>query len=195
LPHIVPTLASVGTPGDASAALQVEAKVGSSNDLRPLADPANDPVAVALVLARIRESDRDTLNWLASAFAAGPVLVADGTAGSGAVVFGCDRDAFAGALALVPGPLADDDATVAGPTLPPPAEADPPAVAPCGSGRTSGRAEIMGSSANATLPPRSRNAMTVMISSSLLICDSPRPQISEAVRGPAASEPGPVNGP
>ena len=125
-----------------------------------------------------------------SASAVGPVVVADGTAGSGAVVFGCDGDTFAGALAVVPGPLAADDpfaaplgaavveldaltgsliATVAGPMLPPLADAYPPAVEPCGSVRTSGSAE-MGSSANATLPPRLRSAMTVMISSSLLIC-------------------------
>ena len=191
LPHIVPTLASVGTPGDASAVLHVDAKVGSSNDPRPLADPAKAPVAMARIRALIRESDVETLLWLASALAAGPVVVADGTARSGAVVLGCAGDTFAGALAVVPGPLAEVDpaavplgvplveleavtgsldATVAGPTVPPSTDADPPAVEPCGSGRTSGRTEIVGSSANATLPPRSRSAMTVMISSTLLIC-------------------------
>jgi hypothetical protein len=124
-----------------------------------------------------------------SASAVGPVVVADGTAGSGAVVFGCDGDAFTGALAVVPGPLAEDDpfaaplgaavvelealtgsldAKVAGPTLPPLVAADPPAVEPCGSVRKSGSAE-MGSSAKATLPPRLRIAMTVMIPSSLFI--------------------------
>ena len=191
LPHIVPTLASVGTPGDASAVLHVDAKVGSSNDPRPVADPAKAPVAMARIRALIRESDVETLLWLASALAAGPVVVADGTARSGAVVLGCAGDTFAGALAVVPGPLAEVDpaalplgvplveleavtgsldATVAGPTVPPSTDADPPAVEPCGSGRTSGRTEIVGSSANATLPPRSRSAMTVMISSTLLIC-------------------------
>ena len=192
LPHIVPTLASVGTPGDASAVVHVDAKVGSSNDPRPLADPANDPVALASVRALTRESDVETLVSLASASAVGPLVVVDGAAGSGAVVLGCDGDTFAGALAVVPGPLAEDDppagplgeelveldavtgsldATVAGPTFPPSAETDPPAVDPDGSGRTSGCAEIGRSSANATPPPRSSSAMTVMISISLfLIC-------------------------
>jgi hypothetical protein len=139
----------------------------------------------------MRESDSETLVWLASAFAVGAVVVADGTAGSGAVVLGCDGDAFVGAVTVVPGPLAEADplsvplgvalveldavigsldATVAGPTSPLPADADPPAVDPCGSGRTSGCIEIVGSSANAMLPPRSRSATTVMISSSLLNC-------------------------
>jgi hypothetical protein len=166
LPHIVPALAIVGTPGDASAVLHVDAAVGSSNDPRRLADPPNAPVAFARVRARTRESEVETLVWLASVFAVGPVVVVDGAAGSGAVAFGCDADAFAGALAVVPGPLAEVDppnaplgaplveldapmgslvTRVAGPTLPPLADADPPAVERCGSGRTSGRAEIVGS--------------------------------------------------
>src|SRR3989475_8111646 len=70
LPHIVPRLAAVGTPGDASAVLHVDAEVGSSNDPRPLADPANEPAAVARIRARIQESDVETLVWLASALAA-----------------------------------------------------------------------------------------------------------------------------
>jgi hypothetical protein len=61
LPHIVPTLASVGTPGDASAVVHVDADVGSSNDPRPLADPANEPLAVVRVRALTRESDVETL--------------------------------------------------------------------------------------------------------------------------------------
>jgi hypothetical protein len=191
LPHIVPALAFVGTPGDASAVLHVDAAVGSSNDPRRLADPPNAPVAFARVRARTRESEVETLIWLASVFAVGPVVVVDGAAGSGAVAFGCDGDAFAGALAVVPGPLAEVDppdaplgaplveldapmgslvTRVAGPTLPPLADADPPAVERCGSGRTSGRAEIVGSEARATLPPRSRSARTVMASNTLLIC-------------------------
>src|SRR2546430_4652819 len=109
LPHIVPTLASVGTPGDTSAVLHVDAKVGSSNDPRPLADPAKEPVAKARIRALIRESDVETLLWLASALAAGPVVVADGTARSGVVVLGCAGDTFAGALAVVPGPPAEVD--------------------------------------------------------------------------------------
>jgi hypothetical protein len=191
LSHIVPTLASVGTPGDASAVVQVDTMVGSSKDPRPLADPANDPVAVACVRALTRESDVETLVSLASASAVGPVVVVDGAAGSGAVVVGCDGETFAGALTVVPGPPAEDDSAaaplgeafveldavrgsldvrVAGPTLPPSAEADPPAVEPCGSGCTSVSTEIGRSSAKATPPPRSSSAMTAMISSSLLMC-------------------------
>jgi len=61
LPHIVPTFASVGTPGDASAVVHVDAEVGSWSDPRPLADPPNEPVAVVCVRALIRESDVETL--------------------------------------------------------------------------------------------------------------------------------------
>ncbi len=46
-PHVVPRLASVGTPAEASAVEQVEACVGSSTEPIPAADPANEPVAVA----------------------------------------------------------------------------------------------------------------------------------------------------
>ena len=95
-----------------------------------------------------------------------------------------------GAVALVPGPLAviqlragvfgeavfeldavigSLEVTVAGPALPPLAEADPPAVEPAGSGRTSGCTETTGSAAKARAPHTLRIAMTATISKSFLI--------------------------
>jgi len=153
----VPRLTSVGTPGDASAVEHVEAFVGSWADPIPASDPAKAARAVAIAFARTRESEVETVVRLASAFAVGPVVVGAGADPSGADGLGCD--AVNGAVALVPGPVADVEprdgafgpvvfeldavigwlvAIVAGPALPPFAEADPPAVELCVSGRTSG---------------------------------------------------------
>jgi hypothetical protein len=190
VPQLVPRLASVGTPGEASAVEQVEAFVGSSAEPIPAADPPNAPVAVTTAFARTRESDVEALVRLAFTFAAGPEVVGAGADPSGAEGLGCDADAVVGAVALVPGPVAEVepragalgepvfeldavigslDASVAGPALPPPAEADPPAVEPAGSGRTSGWAETTGSPARARFPHTLRIAMTATSSSSLLI--------------------------
>jgi hypothetical protein len=157
VPQLVPRLTSVGTPGDASAVEHVDAKVGSSAEPMPASEPANEPVTVAIALARIPESVALTLVWLASASAEGSDVVACGTDPSGAD--GCDADPLTGALADVPGPVAEVepcvgvlgpvvlefvavigslDPTVAGPALPPLAEVDPPMVELCVSGRTSG---------------------------------------------------------
>jgi hypothetical protein len=187
-PQFVPRLASVGTPGDATAVEQVEAFVGSSADPIPASDPANEPVAVATAFARTRESEVETVVRLASAFADGPDVVGAGADPSGAD--GLDCDAVVGAVARVPGPVAEVepregaygpvvfeldavigslDTTVAGPALPPFAEADPPAVELCVSGRTSGCAERAGPSARARCPHTLRRAITAMSSSTFLI--------------------------
>jgi hypothetical protein len=159
VPQVVPRLASVGTPGDASAVEQVEAMVGSSAEPTPASEPANEPVTVATAFALTSESDVETLVWLASASAEGPDVVAAGTDPSGADGSGSDADPVTGTVADVPGPVAEVEpcvgelgpvelelvavigsleATVAGPALPPLAEEDPPTVELCVSGRTSG---------------------------------------------------------
>lgn len=186
--QLVSRLTSVGTPGEASAVEQVEAFVGSWAEPIPAAVAPNAPVAVATAFARTRESDVETLDRLVSAFADGPDVVGDDP--SGADGLGCDADAVVGTVALVPGPVVEIqllagalgepvfeldamigslDATVAGPALPPLAEADPPAVEPAGSGRTSGCTETAGSSARARVPHTLRIAMTTTSSSSFLI--------------------------
>jgi hypothetical protein len=134
------------------------------------------------------------LVWLASAFAAGPDVVGLGGEPSGADGLGCDADVVRGALALVPGPASVVDprdgelaelgavvveldavigwlvANVAGPALPPVADADPPAVeAPWASGRASGWAVSIGLSARAGAPQSARSAMTAMSSISFFI--------------------------
>jgi hypothetical protein len=183
-PHIVPRLASVGTPGEASAVEHVEARVGSCADPIPAADPPNAPVTSARRFARTRESELETFVWLVSAFAVGPDGVgADPSAaeGSGWVVA-----VVTGAVAVVPGPCADVElcegplcavvfeldpvigwlvANVAGPALPPFAAADPPAVEPFASGRTSGCAARPGPSARAVFPRAPRSARIATISS------------------------------
>lgn len=189
LPQFVLRLASVGTPGDASAVEHVDAWVGSSTEPTPPFDAANDPVAVATAFARTREPEVETLLWLASAFADGPDTVGADPSG-GAFGSGSDGDAVVGTVAVVPGPVAvveplegplgdvafELDAVigsleekVAVPASPPLAEADPPAVEPAGSGRMSGCAETVGSSASARVPHTLRSAMTTMSSSSFLI--------------------------
>jgi hypothetical protein len=115
----------------------------------PAIDPVNHAIASASAFARTCESEAVTLLLLASASAAGPVVV--GVDPSGADELGCDAAAFVGTLASVPGPLAEVepcaadpgvavfeleavtgwlDVTVAGPALPPVAVADPPTVDP-----------------------------------------------------------------
>jgi hypothetical protein len=153
--QLVPRLASVGMPGDASAVEQVEAFVGSSAEPIRSTAPAKDPVAVASALARTRESEVETLDRLASAFADGPDDLGVGVDPSGADGFGCVAAALVGAVARVPGavtdvepreevpgdaafeleaPIGSLDATVAGPTPPGVADAEPPAAEPFGSG-------------------------------------------------------------
>ena len=187
-PQFAPRLASVGMPGDASAVEQVEAFVGSSAEPIPASDPANEPVAVATAFARTCESEVVMVVRLASALADGPDVVGAGADPSGVDVLGCD--AVVGAVARVPGPVAEVepregalgpvvfeldavigslDATVVGPALPPFAEADPPAVEVCVLGRTSGCAERAGPSASARCPHTLRRAMTAMSSRSFLI--------------------------
>jgi hypothetical protein len=188
VPQLVPRLASVGTPGDASAVEHVEARVGSSADPMPAIEPANAAVASASAIARTRESEAVTLVRLVSASAAGPDVV--GADPSGAEGFGCDADAPVGTVASVPGPVAEVepcagdpgapvfeleavtgslDATVAGPASPPVADADPPTVELCGSGRTSGCADNAGPSASAWKPTTLSSAITATSSSSFLI--------------------------
>jgi hypothetical protein len=188
VPQLVPRLASVGTPGDASAVEHVEARVGSSADPTPATDPANAAVASASAFARTCESEAVTLVLLASASTAGPDVV--GVDPSGADGFGCDADPPTGTLASVPGPVAvvepsvvdpgaavfeleavtgSLDATVAGPALPPVADADPPTVEPCVSGRTSGSADSAGPSASASKARTLSSAITATSSSSFLI--------------------------
>jgi hypothetical protein len=188
VPHLVARLASVGMPGDASAVEHVEARVGSSADPMPATDPANDAVASASAFARTRESEAVTLVSLASASAAGPDVV--GVDPSGAEGVGCDADALVGTVASVPGPLAEVDpfvgdpgaavfeldavtgsvdVSVAGPASPSVADADPPTVEPCGSGRTSGCADSTGPSASAWKPTTLSSAITATSSSSFFI--------------------------
>jgi hypothetical protein len=190
VPHCVPMLTSVGTPGAASAVEHVDALVGSSAEPIPASDPANEPLPVATATTRTLESEVETLVWLASASAAGPDVVVAGTDPSGVDGSGCDADAVVGTLAVVPGPLADVeplagafgpavleldavigslDSNVAGPASPPLAEADPPAVEPCGSGWMFGCADNAGPSASAGPAQIHRSAMTAMSSSSFLI--------------------------
>jgi hypothetical protein len=191
VPQLVPRLTSVGTPGEASAVEQVDAFVGSSTEPTPAAPPANDPVASATRFARIFESDAETSLSLASASTDGPDVVGDGADPSGAEGLGSDVDAFAGTVAVVPGPVADVElfsgpvepglvveldavvgslvATVAGPASPPLADADPPAIEPWGPGRRSGCADSAGPSASASPAPTLRSARTAMSSSSFLI--------------------------
>jgi hypothetical protein len=188
-PQLVPTLASVGTPGDASAVEQVEAYVGSSAEPTPASDPQNEPVALAIAFARTPRSVLETLVRLASAAADGPDVVGAGGDPLGADGFGCDADAPVGTLARVPGPLAvvepraadpgavfeldaltgSLDDTVAGPTLPGTADADPPAAGACGSGRSSGCAESAGPSASARRPKTLKSAITATSSMIFLI--------------------------
>jgi len=188
VPQFVPRLASVGTPGDASAVEQVERYVGSSAEPTPASDPVNVPVTVATAFARTRESEVDTDVWLASAFAVGPDVV--GAEPSGVDAPGSDADAVVGTVAVVPGPVAEVeplagvlgpavfeldavigslDATVAGPALPPFAEAEPPTVELCASGRTSGCAVSVGPSAKARSAQTFRSAMVTMRPTSFLI--------------------------
>jgi hypothetical protein len=190
VPQLVPTLRLVGTPGVASAFEQVEAKVGSSAEPNPASEPANEPVPVAIAFARIPESSAEAFVRLASASADGPYVVGVGAEPSGADGSGCDDEAFSGALAVVPGPVAEAEpcegvpgpvvfelvaltgslvATVAGPAFPPSAKADPPTVELCASGRTSGCAETAGPSARARPPDTFRSAITAKISMSFLI--------------------------
>jgi hypothetical protein len=95
----------------------------------------------------------------AVALVLGPVAVVEPPDGpSGELVF--ELETVIGSL----------EATVAGPALPPVAEADPPAGEELsGSGLTSGWAETLGASASAEFPSRPRSAMTARRWSSLLI--------------------------
>jgi hypothetical protein len=61
---------------------------------------------LAIKFARTRESEVVTLDRLASAAAAGPVLSGVGVDPSGADGFGFDALAFVGTVATVPGPEA-----------------------------------------------------------------------------------------
>jgi len=145
---------------------------------------------VATAFARTCPSEVDTVLRLASAFAAGPVVVVAGADPSGADGLGCAAEAVAGTVARVPGPVADVelrdgefgavvveldavagslDATVTGPALPGVADADPPAVEPAGSGRRSGCAETAGSAASARIPHTLRIAIDARISISFLM--------------------------
>ena len=187
-PQLVPRLASVGTPNEASAVEHVEALVGSSTEPTPAWDPQNEFLPLATAFARTPRSVVDIVVRLASALADGPDVV--GADPSGSDGLGCVVDAVVGAEALVPGPVAvvepregsfgpavfeldavigSLDATVAGPALPPLAEEDPPAVELCGSGRTSGWAESVGPSARARLPKTLSSAITARSSRSFLI--------------------------
>jgi hypothetical protein len=145
---------------------------------------------VATAFARTCPSEVDTVLRLASAFAAGPVVVGAGADPSGADGLGCAAEAVAGTVARVPGPVADVEprdgefgavvveldavagsleATVTGPALPGVADADPPAVEPAGSGRRSGCAETAGSAASARIPHTLRIAIDARISISFLM--------------------------
>jgi hypothetical protein len=182
-PHALPRLTLVGVPGDTSAFVQVEAFVGSCADARSPADAPAAPVARDTIVACRPESDVQTLVWLVSASAVGPLV-----SGSGVSPLGADGSvavvAATGALALVPGPVAvvDEsdapfgcgvvpletvtgslDETAAGPTSPPLAVAVPPAAGWSALGRTSGWSVSRGSSANAALPPRWSSANTATI--------------------------------
>lgn len=189
LAQLVARLTSVGTPGEASAAEHVDRKVGSSAPPTPLTDPPKAFVPVAMRFTRARESDSETVLLLASASVVGPDVVGLGAEPSGAAGSGCAAHAFVGAVAVVPGPVAvvvlpgwvfepvvfELDAvigwvelTVAGPALPPLAEADPPTVESSWLGRTSGSAETVGGSARATPPHTFKQAMSAVISRSFL---------------------------
>jgi hypothetical protein len=188
VPQLVPRLASVGMPGAASPVEHVDRYVGSSAEPTPATDPANEPVMVATAFALTRESEVDMDVRLASAFAAGPDVV--GAEPSGVDPSGSDADAVVGTVAVVPGlaavvePCAGAfglavfeldavigllDATVAGPALPPFAEAEPPRVELCASGRTSGCAVSVGLSAKARSPQTFRTATATMKTKSFLI--------------------------
>jgi len=187
VPQLVPRLASVGTPGDASVFEHVDRYVGSSAEPTPASDPASEPVTVAAAFARTRESEVDTDVRLASAFAVGPDVVGAEPSGAGAP--GSVRDAVVGTVAVVPGPAAEVeplagllgpavfeldavigslDATVAGLASPPFAEVEPPTVELCGSGRTSGCAVRVGLSAKARSPQTFRSATVTMRPQSFL---------------------------
>ena len=180
----MPRLASVGTPGEASAVEHVDARVGSSAEPMPAADPANEPVAMARRFARTRESDVETSEWLASAFAVGPEVVGAGAEPSGAEGSRLVADALVGTVAWVPGPDADIDPpddelgaavlelvapigslelTLAGPTAPGDAEALPPAMDESVPGCRSGCADTVGPSALARHAVRLSRAATAMI--------------------------------
>jgi hypothetical protein len=189
VPQLVPRLTSVGTPGEASAVEQVAAFVGSSAEPIPAADPPNAAVALATASTRTRESDVETFVWLASTVADGPDVAGVGVEPSGAAGSGSDADAVVGTVALVPGAVADVepdcpvdpavleldvmigslDPTVAGPALPPLAEADPPAVEPFAPGWMFGCADTVGPSARAGCALTQRNAMAAVSSTSFLI--------------------------
>lgn len=190
VPQVVPRLAFVGTPGAASAVEQVEAFVGSSAEPTPAALPPKAPVAFAIRFARTRESDVETLDRLASAFAAGPEVSGVGADPSGADGFGFEAPAFVGTLAVVPGPVAVVeprpvvpgaaefeldavtgwlDAMVAGPALPGVADAEPPAFEPCVPGSITGCAESAGPSASAWIPAMLSSATTATVWISLLM--------------------------
>jgi hypothetical protein len=186
-PHAVPRLAFVGTPGDASAVLQVDAFVGSCAEPKPGANAPAAPVARDRIVARTRPSDVERFERLVSASAVGPVVSGAGVLPSGAdglvVVV-----VVAGALAVVPGALAVVDALdaplgcgavpldaitgsldemTAGPSEPPLAVAVPPAAGCSVPGRRSGWSASRGSSASATVLPRFRSAMTAKTLKSL----------------------------
>ena len=188
VPQFVPRLASVGTPGDASAVKQVEAFVGSSAEPIPASDPANEPVALATAFARTRESEVERVFRLASAFADGPDVVGAGVDPSG--VEGCAVQALIGAVAVVPGPVAvvvpagcaleptvfaldavtgSLDATEAGPASSPLADAEPPAVELFGSGWTTGCAATVGPSASAGPAQTHKSARVAMTVKRFLI--------------------------
>jgi hypothetical protein len=190
VPHAVPRLTSVGTPGEASAVEQVVAFVGSSAEPIPATDPPNAAVAVATASARTPESEVEIFVWLASTVADGPNVVGVGVEPSGAAGSGSDADAVVGTVAVVPGAVAvvepldssveravleldtmigSLDPIVAGPALPPPAEADPPAVEPFVPGWMFGCADTLGPSARAGCAPTQRIARVAVNSSSFLI--------------------------
>ncbi len=132
-----------------------------------------------------------TVVRLASAVADGPAVVGVDGDPPGADGSGCEADAPIGTVAAVPGPVAVvellegpfgavvfmlDSAigslvtTLAGPALPPSADAVPPAVEPCASGRTIGSAVMAGPSASARFPHTLKKAMTAMSFSNILTC-------------------------
>jgi hypothetical protein len=116
-PHAVPRPTSVGTAGDASAVVQVDAFVGSCAEPTPSADAPNDPAAVEMIVARTRESDVDTVVRLASASAHGPLVVVAGTLPLGGDGSGSAVEAPTGALALVPLAVVDPPDCPAGPAV------------------------------------------------------------------------------
>ena len=191
VPQLVPRVTSVGTPGDASAVEHVDDVVGSSTDPTPATPPAKDAIAFAIRFARTLESDTETSDSVASASADGPEVVGAATDPSGTEGSGSEVDAFVGAVAVVPGPVAVVEllegpvepgvvveleavigllgAKVAGPASPPPADAEPPAVEPWGPGRRSGSADAAGPSASARPADTFSSAITAISSSSFLI--------------------------